>query len=43
MSQLRQQGVGDVSTVKLAYVEPDGGISVVGHSAKRAKHAAGVA
>lgn len=43
MSQLRQQGVGDVSTVKLAYVEPDGGISVVGHSAKRAKHTAGVA
>ena len=29
MSQLRQQDIQDVGEVKLAYVEPDGGISVV--------------
>jgi uncharacterized membrane protein YcaP (DUF421 family) len=34
MSLLRQQGVDDPATVKLAYVEPDGGISVFGPQAK---------
>jgi uncharacterized membrane protein YcaP (DUF421 family) len=34
VSQLRQQGVQDYRTVKIAYVEPDGGISVNG----RKKH-----
>lgn len=29
MSQLRQQGIDDVSRVRLAYVEPDGGVSVI--------------
>ena len=42
LSQLRQQGVQDVRSVRLAYVEPDGGISIVGHKAKE-KHTAGVA
>jgi uncharacterized membrane protein YcaP (DUF421 family) len=28
-SQLRQQGIEDLRTVKLAYVEPDGGVSVI--------------
>ena len=31
VSQLRQQGVQDYRTVKIAYVERDGGISVAGH------------
>ena len=29
LSQLRQQGIEDLKTVKIAFVEPDGGISVV--------------
>jgi uncharacterized membrane protein YcaP (DUF421 family) len=33
MSQLRQQQVQDVSEVKIAYVEPDGGLSVVRYDA----------
>jgi uncharacterized membrane protein YcaP (DUF421 family) len=44
LSQLRQQGVQDARTVKLAYVEPDGGVSIVGNGRRKAKekHAAGV-
>lgn len=49
MSQLRQQGIDDLESVKLAYVEPDGAVSVVKHSqkdahphAKRDKKRAGI-
>jgi uncharacterized membrane protein YcaP (DUF421 family) len=36
-SQLRQQGVEDFSQVKLSYIEPDGGISVVTYDQKQHK------
>lgn len=42
LSQLRQQGVDDIRTVDRAYIEPDGGVSVVGRKAPQAKRAAGV-
>lgn len=29
LSHLRQQGIEDIQSVKLAYVEPDGGVSVI--------------
>ena len=29
MSELRQKGVDDTSVVKVAYIEPDGSVSVV--------------
>lgn len=35
MSQLRQQGVELLKDVKLAYMEADGGISVIPHTAKK--------
>jgi uncharacterized membrane protein YcaP (DUF421 family) len=38
MSQLREQGVDDVSEVKLAYVEPDGGVSVIKRHSDQSQH-----
>jgi uncharacterized membrane protein YcaP (DUF421 family) len=38
LSQLRQQEVTDVSEVKLAFLEPDGGISVVRKSGSKSSH-----
>jgi uncharacterized membrane protein YcaP (DUF421 family) len=34
LGQLRQQGIADVRTVKLAYIESDGGLSVIGRGGK---------
>ena len=34
MSQLRQQGVESLAAVKAAYIEPDGSISIIPHTAK---------
>lgn len=36
LSQLRQQGVTDVKSVKVAYIESDGGLSVIGSDGKGA-------
>jgi uncharacterized membrane protein YcaP (DUF421 family) len=37
LGQLRQQGVTDVQAVKVAYIESDGGVSVIGRGGKSAE------
>ena len=38
MSQLRQQGVTEIAQVKIAYVEPDGGVSIVRVDGEQGTH-----
>jgi len=38
MSQLRQQGVEDISEIKRAHIEPDGGISVIRRAGSSREH-----
>jgi uncharacterized membrane protein YcaP (DUF421 family) len=41
LSQLRQQGIVDLETVKIAFVEPDGGISVIKYGPRSASEQKG--